>query len=301
MGLIRAAPQRLAAALGVALVVLVTAGCSQPATKAPGPVKTTTSTAAQRMSTGKGPGCSDDQPGRYTAELFQPAPVSTVTYTPGLQADIYAPADDPATCKVGVVWVHGGGFTLYTRNGDAEREWGFALARRGFVVASIDYRLGSGEPFALDSATGPQREMVVENAITDAQTAVGWLRGAAGDWGVDPTRVAIGGTSAGAMTALGAALTAADPPCAVVSVAGDLRPEWVTGPGAAVLFIHGNADDVLPFSSSVAGVAAVQAAGGTAELVTIDRAGHEITGPPRPAMVDAAARWLADHAAAGCG
>src|SRR4051794_27835402 len=138
------------------------------------------------------------------------APVTTVSYASGLQADVYAPAGDPQTCKVGVVWVHGGGFTEATRNGEAEREWGSALARRGFVLASIDYRLGSGSPFALDSATDPYRNAVVENAIADAQTAVHWLRNSASEWGVDPSHVAIGGTSAGAMTALGAALTAAD-------------------------------------------------------------------------------------------
>ncbi len=232
--------------------------------------------------------------------MFDPAPVATVNYTAGLQADVYAPADDPATCRVGVVWVHGGGFTQFNRNGDAEREWGTALARRGYVLASIDYRLGDGAPFALDSATDPERNTVVENAIADAQSAVDWLRGSAADWGVDPSRVAIGGTSAGAMTALGAALTATDPACTVVSVSGDLRPEWVAAQPVPVLFIHGNADDIVPYSSSVAGVAALQAAGGTAELLTIEGAGHEITGPPRPEMVEAAARWFADHAATNC-
>lgn len=283
---------------------LLAAGCTQPAPPAvPEPV-TTLATAPGRSApaavtrtppSGKpDTACSDDQPGRYTTELFEPAPTSTLNYMPGLQVDVYGPADDPATCKVGVVWVHGGGFTQATRDGEAEREWGAALARRGFVLASIDYRLGSGSPFGLDDATTPEREAVVANAITDAQTAIGWLRSAAVQWGVDPSRVAIGGTSAGAMTALGAALTATDAPCAVIAVSGDLRAEWVTGQPMPVLFIHGNADDVVPYSSSATGVELLRSAGGTADLVTIDGAGHEITGPPLPEMVDAAARWLAD-------
>lgn len=283
---------RVVALLGA---VLVTAGCSQPSTPdVPTATAGTPSAASAGMSTAAGSVCTTAQPGRYTSELFEAAPVTTVDYAPGLQADIYAPADDPATCKVGVVWVHGGGFTRATRNGDAEREWGTALARRGFVLVSIDYRLGNGDPFALDSATDPDRNAVVENAIADAQTAVDRVRTSGTDWGVDPARVAIGGTSAGAMTALGAALTAADPPCAVIAVSGDLRPEWVAGQPVPVLFIHGNADDVVPYSASVDGVAVLESAGGTAELVTIDGAGHELTGPPRPGMVDAAAGWLAE-------
>ncbi len=281
----------------VVLLGLFVGGCSQPTAPAAGPGPTATSatsaTTAPTAPPATSVSCGDDQPGRYTTELFDAAPAATVSYTPGLQADVYAPVNDPATCKIGVVWVHGGGFTQFDRTGDAERDWGTALARRGFVLASIDYRLGSGEPFALDSATDPERNTVVENAIADAQTAVGWLRASGAEWGVDPARVAIGGTSAGAMTALGAALTATEPPCAVISVSGDLRPEWVAAQPAPTLFIHGNADDVVPYSSSTEGVAVLQSAGGTAELVTIDGAGHEITGPPRPEMVDAAARWLA--------
>ena len=278
--------------MAAALLALLSAGCSQPTA----PTAPTAAPATAARTSGPSPAsCTPDQPGRYTTELFDAAPAVTVDYTAGLQADVYAPADDPSTCRIGVVWVHGGGFTQFDRTGEAEREWGTALARRGFVAASIDYRLGSGAPFALDSATDPDRNAVVENAIADAQTAVGWLRASGAEWGVDPARVAIGGTSAGAMTALGAALTAADPPCTVISVSGDLRPEWVVGQPVPVLFIHGNADDLVPYSSSVDGVAVLESAGGTAELVTIDGAGHELTGPPRPEMVDAAAGWLAEN------
>jgi acetyl esterase/lipase len=283
------------AAAALLLLGVVLSNCSGPTPPAGTATATPTpSTTSAGITAAPGTGCADVQPGRYTTELFEPAPVTTVDYAPGLQADVYAPAGDPASCKVGVVWVHGGGFTQFARNGDAERAWGTALARRGFVAASIDYRLGSGAPFALDNATDPERNAVVENAIADAQTAVAWLRGSATQWGVDPARVAIGGTSAGAMTALGAGLTAPDPPCAIISVSGDLRPEWVAEQQVPVLFIHGNADDIVPYSSSTDGKALLESAGGTAELVTIDGAGHEITGPPRPEMVDAAARWLAE-------
>ncbi len=67
-----------------------------------------------------------------------------------------------------------------------------------------------------------------------------------------------------------------------------------------MLFIHGNADVLVPYSSSVAGASRLHAAGGQTELVTIDGAGHEITGVPTDAMVKAAAGWLAAHDATTC-
>ena len=128
-----------------------------------------------------------------------------------------------------MLWIHGGGFTQYARDSPAERPWGAALASRGYVVASIDYRLGTGEPFSLDQATDPGRKAVVADAVADAGTALGWFRGSAGEWtGCDPSRLVVGGTSAGAMIALGAGLSATGDyrPTAVVAIAGDLAADW---------------------------------------------------------------------------
>lgn len=278
----------------------VTIGCSQGAV--PSATPTTSATATSLPAPLPASACADDQDGRYIAELFDSAPVTTVTFTGGLLADIYQPADDPAECRVGVVWVHGGGFTQATRNGPAEQAWGDALASRGFVLMSVDYRLGGGEPFGLDQATDPARIAVVSNAIADAQTAIRWLRSSAPRWGVDAKRLAIGGTSAGAMTALGAAQTspAADRPCAVASVSGDLDSAWVGSNPVPALFIHGDADMVVPYQSAADSVQDLIDAGGQAELVTVNGAGHEITGVPTPEIIDAVARWFRQSVAAGC-
>lgn len=247
--------------------------------------------------------CGDDQPGRYVTEIFDVAPVETATYTDSLEVDIYRPAQDPASCAVGIVWVHGGGFTQASRDGTAEQAWGAALARRGYRLASIDYRLGTGEPFSLDQALAdPQDQAVVDDAIADAAAALGWMVGGADGLGVDPDRVAIGGTSAGAVIALGAGLTAGTGtrPCTIVSVAGDLDPAWVGDAPPAVLLIHGDADQLVPYGNSVAARERLVEKGGTSELFTVPGAGHEITGPPTDEIVTRSARWLREHAAAGC-
>jgi acetyl esterase/lipase len=297
-------------AVGLAVVMAVDA-CGQqsappsttvpasfPAASLPSPSFPTPSFPTMPMTS-----CADNQDGRYVEERFAVSEVTTVEYSGDLQADIYRPAADPAICRVGVVWVHGGGFTQASRNGTAERAWGAALAGRGYLFMSIDYRLGSGEPFGLDQAIDPDRSAVVAAAIDDATTAVRWLRAAATQWGVDPGRLIVGGTSAGAMTALGSALTAPieDRPCAVVSVSGDLDRAWVGDDPVPALFVHGDQDSLVPFQSAVDAVQALTSAGGHADLVTISGAGHEITGVPPSDVVIAVTSWLRGWVAAeGC-
>ena len=245
--------------------------------------------------------CGDGQAGRYVEELFTPLRVVTAAYHADLQADVYQPADDPASCRIGVLWIHGGGFTQYARDSPAERAWGAALASRGYVVASIDYRLGTGEPFSLDQATDPARKAVVADAVADAGTALGWFRGAAEKWGLDPSRLVVGGTSAGAMIALGAGLTATGDsrPSAVVAIAGDLKADWVQAQPPPALFIHGEVDPLVPYESAVSAVDLLTRAGGSPTLVTVAGAGHEIAGEPDPELIDVVSRWMQQQPALG--
>jgi acetyl esterase/lipase len=236
--------------------------------------------------------------------LFAEPIAATVTFAGGLDADVYSPASDTATCRAAIVWVHGGGFTSGTRAGPAERAWGSALARRGYTVVSIDYRLGDGEQFGVDIAEEGERAAIVADAIADARTAVAWLRESAASLGIDPQRIAIGGTSAGAMTALGTALTATDDServCTVVSVAGAIRGDWVAGTAPPALFVHGEADELVPFESASDAQAAIAATGAATQLVPVDGSGHEITGVPPDEVVLAVVEWLLVHAATGCG
>ena len=247
--------------------------------------------------------CGDDEPGRYTDELFPVPTVTVVSYADGLDADLYVPTGDTATCRAAIVWVHGGGFTGGTRNGPAERAWGSALARRGYTVLSIDYRLGEGEQFGVADAGDPGRLVAVAAAVADAQRAVRWLRESAASLHVDPLRIALGGTSAGAMTALGAALTATDAErvCSVVSVAGAIREAWLGDGAPSALFVHGRADLSVSFESAEAAVAAIGSTGAETELVVVRGAGHEITGVPPNEVVTAVADWLLVHVATACG
>ncbi len=311
-------------ALLTAVALLVVSCTSEPAAEsgpaAGGPASTATtavepagtqpsgappsSTVAPSSGSPAAPDCGDDRPGRYADELFEAAPTVTVEYAPGLQADVHQPLDDPAACRVGVVWIHGGGFTQGTRGGGSELAWGEALARRGFVLASIDYRLGTEGGYGIDQAASPERRQVVANAIADGAAALDWLRGPAGaDLRVDPARAAVGGTSAGAMTALGVGLSrpAGERPCGIVSIAGDMDADWDVPDPPAALLVHGTIDILVPYRNAVAAQALLTGSGGDVTLDTVDGAGHELAGVPPDDVVAATADWLAAHVAAGCG
>jgi acetyl esterase len=116
-------------------------------------------------------------------------PVPVRIYTPSAQTPAGAPC---------LVWLHGGGFIggdLDMREADwTARE---VCAAAGAVVVSVDYRL----------AVGGVRYPVPHD---DTVAAVAWVRDQAGDLGVDPARITIGGASAGGNLTAGAAVKLRD-------------------------------------------------------------------------------------------
>jgi len=81
-----------------------------------------------------------------------------------------------------LVAIHGGGWQIGSR--DFYRYWGPFLARNGYAVFAIEYRLGA--PGAYPAA------------IYDAKAAIQFVRAKAGNFNLDPDRVGLIGDSAGA-------------------------------------------------------------------------------------------------------
>jgi len=95
----------------------------------------------------------------------------------------------------GLLYLHGGGFVL----GDAEGEAltpAQAAEQVGAVVVSVEYRLAPESPFPA--------------AVEDCCAVLRWMAENAGELGIDPLRIAIGGQSAGAGLAAGVALLSRD-------------------------------------------------------------------------------------------
>jgi acetyl esterase/lipase len=107
-----------------------------------------------------------------------------------LTLDLYRPASVSAPRPL-VIYVHGGGWQSgHTRHSGAFEDWPGVLASiaaRGYVVASLEYRLSAEAPFPA--------------AIQDVKAAVRWLRTHAAEFGIDKQRVAIWGGSAGGQLA----------------------------------------------------------------------------------------------------
>ena len=105
---------------------------------------------------------------------------------------VYRAGSAPAPA---VVYCHAGGFAL--GNLDTDHRQCVELARRGrCTVVSVDYRLAPEHPHPA--------------ALDDASAVLRWVAGDAAQLGIDPARVAVAGSSAGATLAACLAHGAAD-------------------------------------------------------------------------------------------
>ena len=106
-----------------------------------------------------------------------------------LEMDIYRPKGAWGELPA-IVCIHGGGWAKGSRVNHAKVAQ--ALAARGYVAATISYRLSGEAPFPAQ--------------IHDCKAAVRYLRANAGEYGIDPDRIgAIGHSAGGHLTALLAA------------------------------------------------------------------------------------------------
>ena len=97
-----------------------------------------------------------------------------------LVGDLYLPKGR-AKAPV-LVAIHGGGWQVGNRQ--FYRYWGLFLARAGYAVFAIDYRLG--------------KPGVYPAAVYDAKAAVQFVRAKAAEFDLDPDRIGLVGDSAGA-------------------------------------------------------------------------------------------------------
>lgn len=112
-----------------------------------------------------------------------------------LKADIYSPPENVNSNKTAIIVVHGGSWNAGERSDFPL--WNDWLARQGFTVFDIDYRLA------------PQPNW--QTAIGDVKCAAGWVQQNAAEFSIDADKVALMGRSAGGQLALTAAYTSDSP------------------------------------------------------------------------------------------
>lgn len=115
-----------------------------------------------------------------------------------LSLNVWSPDDDRGRLPV-IVWVHGGAFrTGATRMPLMD---GAALARRGVVVVSVNYRLGALGLLSHPDFTDPGNGTSANWQMQDIGAALTWVQANIAAFGGDPKRVCVIGQSGGAMHA----------------------------------------------------------------------------------------------------
>ncbi len=172
-----------------------------------------------------------------------------------LLLDLYLPPAGAPTPAPAIVVIHGGAFVGGSRSdyaGIAE-QW----QARGYAVIAIDYRL---DPKLVGPHSATEQLTAAADATADAQESVRWLRAHAAADGIDPTRIAAFGDSAGGGISLGLSVAPDTHPAsspystysaaveAAVSTGAYLTPAFdagivhLTGHEAPILMFHYETD-----------------------------------------------------------
>ena len=243
-----------------------------------------------------------------------------------LQLDLARPKS-AVNCPA-ILCIHGGGFRAGTRQG--YDGLCVKLAHRGFVAATVTYRLAPAYQFPA--------------AVYDVKAAVRWLRANASKYGIDASRIGVTGDSAGGHLAQFLGVTAGvsefegDGGCADQSSAvrcvvnrygpsdftksyaksvdaaevlplflgGDLATalprhirasplNWVTPNAAPTLLLHGTEDKYVAYEQAVWMRDRLQSCGVEARLVTFNGAGHGFKGDDATQAEQALIEFFENH------
>ncbi|PIQ16710.1 MAG: hypothetical protein COW67_01445 [Flavobacteriales bacterium CG18_big_fil_WC_8_21_14_2_50_32_9] len=147
---------------------------------------------------------------RYQTNIFTNVDVTTVQYGSNmdlnnanidLYMDIYQPQGDVETNRPLVIFAHGGSFSGGSRNSPEIVFIATELAKKGYVCASISYRLA---PSAFSLIAEETTIKVVFMAIQDGKAAIRFFKQDAANantYKINPDQIFMGGTSAGGILA----------------------------------------------------------------------------------------------------
>ena len=139
---------------------------------------------------------------RYIEDLFEIEKPRTEIYSvkdgEQLKLDIYSPSKDTLQARPLIIFMHGGGFSGGTRTNEAEVKFAEAAARKGYVAVQISYRLTrKGRSFGCNyEAEGKMNTLRL--AAEDFMDAVHFMLKKGSEYKIDPSRIIVGGSSAGA-------------------------------------------------------------------------------------------------------
>jgi acetyl esterase/lipase len=189
-----------------------------------------------------------------------------------LKLDLYQPSGDDNKQRPVFMFIHGGG---YSGGGKYDAEvFSTGLAKRGYAVLSVDYRLKK-DPSSNFSRT-------LTDACEDIDDVITWVNEHAEDYGLDNKRIAIGGDSAGGHLAMNFVnIYVAEDSSTVKSVfaivdiyGGDLT-RGVDSKLPPVLIIHGTVDKLVPYQLSIVLAEQLKEKGIYHNFLTMKDVGHD--------------------------
>ncbi|MFD0990945.1 alpha/beta hydrolase [Mariniflexile jejuense] len=203
---------------------------------------------------------------RYVDKVFDSISSKTFTYSirdkDTLKLDIYEPITDSIRNRPLFVILHGGGFISGSRNDGSLIYMAETVAKKGYVVASVDYRLLKNKLINCSyPATGKLK--VFSNASEDLLNALLYLVKYKESFKIDDKKIVLFGVSAGGETALNIAynrefllrntdIYKAIKPAAIISISGAIPKAELISKNNAIptVLYHGINDKVVPYDIS---------------------------------------------------
>ena len=210
-----------------------------------------------------------------------------------LLLDIYKSSNLCNANRPVLLYIHGGGFTDGDKASLEVPLVAEGLNARNIDVVSIDYRLVGDNPVLSPSFQTLEDDFPVPEDLVELRTAIfaakedavdalRWMEDNAAANCLDISQLAIGGLSAGAVTALRVAYGLNDTgitrpePLAVANIFGTLvRFEDLEFREAPFITFHGQQDDIIPFEASEALAARADAVGVPYSYYLVEDSGHD--------------------------
>jgi len=206
---------------------------------------------------------------RYKEPVFQEVEKTTYVYAQKeneqLALDFYQPKADDQRQRPLLIYVHGGAFASGKRDENNIAQFAEKLAKRGYTVASITYRLTmKGKSFSCDQPT-INKINTFQFAVEDIWSATNYLIQHTAELGIDTSKIVLSGSSAGAEAILHAAywtdkdMLASSPRlpnnfryAGLISMAGAIVDlNLITSENAIPMqFFHGTCDPLVPYNTA---------------------------------------------------
>jgi alpha/beta superfamily hydrolase len=143
---------------------------------------------------------------------FQPG-VNSPIITTKLRCDIYTPAGDSLTKRPVILLAHTGSYlpaiinqqTTGNKDDSSIVEIATKFAKRGYVVVALNYRLGWNPQTTVQADAAEQLIKATYRAIQDVRNCIRFIRSNATTYGVDTSKIIVGGQGTGGYVSLGLA------------------------------------------------------------------------------------------------